>query len=209
MAVVAIGLVVAGFAGLDPWILRHVSEVLDTKDNLTDRDFYSLTRPAWLVLRYAVGHLPAPLAVLIVAVVLDTGRWRRYVGAGSGILAAGLLANLLQGVIGRLRPNQAEHHLDFLPPFSQVFFKAEVCFPSGEAATALAVATVFARLYPRWSVLFYVLAALAAAARLVNGAHYFSDVVAGGVLGVVTSTLVFRAVAGRGDGGCGSVPTLT
>jgi len=105
---------------------------------------------------------------------------------------AALLANVAQGAIGRLRPNQAASALTFAPPFSELLTKERVCFPSGEAATAFALACVAARFLPRWRAAFYAIAGLTAAARLVNGAHYVSDVVAGAVFGVVVAGLLFR-----------------
>ena len=64
-------------------------------------------------------------------------------------------------------------------------------FPSGHTAAVAALMTALWCLWPR-HVLFYVaLASVVAASRVVTGAHYLSDIVAGGFVAV----LVTRAVA--------------
>jgi undecaprenyl-diphosphatase len=112
--------------------------------------------------------------------------------AFAAVLLTALLANAAQTAIGRVRPNRAPSHLTFVPPFSQLWTKQEVCFPSGEAATAFALAGVLTRLYRRGRVLFYAASALAAVSRLVNGAHYVSDVAAGALLGALLADACFR-----------------
>jgi membrane-associated phospholipid phosphatase len=56
-------------------------------------------------------------------------------------------------------------------------------------------------------VLCYALAGLTAAARLVNVAHYVSDVVAGGVLGVLGAQLLDRVARRMLDRPTGPGPT--
>lgn len=199
--VLAVAILVVGLAGLDRWFYEQVSCRLDTKQNLSDRDFYSVTRYGWIAWRYAFGHLYAAIVLAVLAVIIDTRGWRRYVIALAAVVVVATAANLLQGAIGRQRPNQAASHLTFRP-LENVLNKERVSFPSGEAATALALATAMAALFPRASVLFFVVGGIAAAARLVNGAHYVSDVAAGALLGTLgTRTLLAWGLPwwGRGD----------
>ena len=190
-----VAVIVAGFLGLDRWFYEHVSLTLNMGG--FQRDFYHATKPFWLVFRYAFGYGLAGVVIGVVVVVLDARRWRTIVAALLAVLVAGLLANIAQGAIGRLRPNQATTHLAFAPLFAELWGKERVSFPSGEAATALALACVLTRLFPRWWPLFYAAGTLAAAARLVNGAHYLSDVAAGALLGILVAHFVFRALQNR------------
>jgi membrane-associated phospholipid phosphatase len=62
-------------------------------------------------------------------------------------------------------------------------------------ATAFALAAVLTRLFPGGGPIFYVIAALAAIARLINGAHYVSDVAGGALLGALLGDVVFEWIS--------------
>jgi membrane-associated phospholipid phosphatase len=73
-------------------------------------------------------------------------------------------------------------------------------FPSGHACLAFAIAGALSLWRPRFAVVFFVLAALVGVERLLEGAHYLSDVLAGGGLGiiaVVSATRICRGVRKR------------
>lgn len=182
------GLIGLGFAGLDGWFYRHVSCVLETKNNLTDVDFYTATRPLWIGLRTLFGYVYGALGLAVLALLWRPLQWPRFAAGLAVVLVTAGLANVAQGAIGRLRPDQARDPLAFTPPLVHLLDKENVCFPSGEVATAFALAVVFGRVLPRWRGVGYAVAALVAVARLVNGAHYVSDVVGGAWLGVVLAT---------------------
>lgn len=191
LAVAAL-VIMVGFAGFDRWFYEHVSCVWNTEHNPVDRDFYGRTKPFWVAVRYSLGVLYGPLVAAVVLLILEPRRWPALTRALLVLAATALVANVLQGTIGRLRPNQADSHLAFVPPLSALLSKQRVSFPSGEAATAFAFATVAGEMFPRARPVLYVLATLAAGARLVNGAHYVSDVVAGAILGTFLSRFLWR-----------------
>lgn len=105
------------------------------------------------------------------------------VHATSGeVLRALVLANALVGplklVAGRTRPDGSNDH----------------SFPSGHSANAFAISTVLGRRYGRGvGVPLFALAATVPVARIRDRHHFFSDVVAGSILGVVAGW----AVVGR------------
>ncbi len=108
----------------------------------------------------------------------------------AAIAASGLVVDLLKIIVGRTRPKLlfASGAYDFgwfgLVP-------DDWSFPSGHAATAAALMTALWCLWPRPLLLYIFGTALVAASRVVTGAHYLSDVVAGAVIAV----LVTRAIA--------------
>jgi undecaprenyl-diphosphatase len=62
-------------------------------------------------------------------------------------------------------------------------------FPSGHAARSVMLATLITVLGPPWSIPIIILwAPLVALARVAMGVHYISDVLAGGVLGLITGS---------------------
>ena len=108
----------------------------------------------------------------------------------ASIAASGLAVDLLKVVFGRTRPKLL--FADGIYDFSWLGLAADYwSFPSGHTAAVAALATALWCLWPR-HVLFYIaLASVVAASQVVTGAHYLSDVVAGGFVAV----LVTRAVA--------------
>ncbi len=105
----------------------------------------------------------------------------------SAIVISGLTVNLIKGVVARWRPIAL-----FTEPsrYGFDFFKIGYehnSFPSGHATTAGALAGALTLLCPRLRVLWFSAAALVAASRVVVGAHYPGDVVAGFWLGIVAA----------------------
>ncbi|GAC1044922.1 phosphatase PAP2 family protein [Rhizobium sp. No.120] len=95
---------------------------------------------------------------------------------------SGILANLLKRAIGRARPT---HFADWGPfgfsPFNgRASFES---FPSGHATTIGALFVALAFLFPRYRYIFAACALWLAITRVMVGAHYPSDVMAGLALG--------------------------
>ena len=65
-------------------------------------------------------------------------------------------------------------------------------FPSGHSATALGVATAVALLFPRYRYPVLLYGALVTFSRVVITKHYFSDVLIGGYVGVLTSVFLYQ-----------------
>ena len=124
------------------------------------------------------------------------------------VAASGLAVDLLKVVFGRTRPKLLFAGGAF--DFGWLGLAADYwSFPSGYTAAVAGLMTALWCLWPR-HVLFYVaLASVIAASRVVTGAHYLSDIVAGGFVAV----LVTRAVAAgfvrsrlKLPFGCGATP---
>lgn len=158
-----------------------------------------------------LGDYGQGMWIVVIAVVvwrLDPARRRTLVRWLLAVALAFVFVNLTKMLVGRPRPKFDEPGL-FLGPFGAYplgpgrgvcypweFWRAYSwelwSFPSGHAAYA-AVTTVFlSRAYPPLRGLAVGLAALVCVCRVLFGAHYPADVVAGAALGAIAGRVVMR-----------------
>ena len=109
-------------------------------------------------------------------------RMRGFAGAAT-VAGAGLLDQLVKNIACRARPTAPGAGAFFtnFPCFPTPY--ATASFPSGHATTAFATAVVLGLWYPRGTGVFVGLAVLVAISRVMLGAHFPSDALAGALLG--------------------------
>jgi len=143
-----------------------------------------------------------------VLLIVNFTDWRRFVGKPllalynwTGIAAfvlistglSGLIVTLVKRLIGRARP---VHYLDegafALHPFA--VDSSFASFPSGHSTTVGAVGAVLVLFFPKMRFLIIPVAVWIASTRIVVGAHYPSDVIAGFAFGyafTIAAAIVF------------------
>jgi membrane-associated phospholipid phosphatase len=136
------------------------------------------------------GHIFFTLALAAVLVAAHRWRWSLLV------LLAGVISGvnqIIKLVAGRYRPMKVPGHPDEILPFDLHPFTSEknLSFPSGHATLAFATAAMMARLMPRWRWVWYALASMVAAERVLEGAHYLSDAVAAALVGILSAHLAW------------------
>jgi membrane-associated phospholipid phosphatase len=111
---------------------------------------------------------------------------------GLSLIAAGLITQLLKHIVGRPRP--AYTSFDGGLEFNFFYLNSNFhSFPSGHASTIFVVALVTSFLLPKLKYFFISLAGVIAFSRIVVGAHFFTDVLAGitvSYLGVKLTKLI-------------------
>ncbi|WP_176084937.1 phosphatase PAP2 family protein [Martelella sp. HB161492] len=94
------------------------------------------------------------------------------------IVGSGITVNVIKRVIGRARPSEFTQY--GLLHFEPVAFNSHFAsFPSGHAATVGAFFAALSFFFPRYRVMFFMAAVWLAISRVIVGAHYPSDIVAG------------------------------
>lgn len=106
------------------------------------------------------------------------------------IALSGILVNILKIVVGRGRPRTIDNEGWFaFQPFT--FDSDFASLPSGHANTVFVLATLLVLALPQWRLLIWSVAAWLALTRVLIGAHFFADIIAGAALGIA-STLWLR-----------------
>jgi membrane-associated phospholipid phosphatase len=126
--------------------------------------------------------------------------WRAAVLVCLAALVSGI-NSILKWTTGRVRPFKIPGRPDDLLPFHfdpfiggipGLWSAKNICFPSGHAALAFATAQMLAMLLPcrRWW--FYAIACIVGLERILENAHYASDVVAAAILAIYGAKLVWH-----------------
>ena len=106
-------------------------------------------------------------------------------------IASGLAVNILKLIFARYRPVEYLQNDNY--GFSWFDYGYRMAsFPSGHSATALGVALALVLLFPRYVLLILPLGLLVVFSRVVVTAHYLSDVIMGGYVGVLATLYLYR-----------------
>jgi 4-amino-4-deoxy-L-arabinose transferase-like glycosyltransferase/membrane-associated phospholipid phosphatase len=127
-----------------------------------------------------------PLGVLVAIALIwtfDPKRRGRIVLLAAALAAAGLGADLLKSLAGRVRPIDAEFQTVFHGPVRNLADTRTQSFPSGHTATAFALSCVLASMYPKIRPLLWFLAMGVAVNRILTVRHFPTDVIAGAWFG--------------------------
>jgi membrane-associated phospholipid phosphatase len=153
--------------------------------------FYA--RSEWLWFAFKAGGEAWMSAAVLGGVALFH---RRRIMAAAGLASVaipGIAGELMRIVDGRFRPT---HHdgANTWVWFRGFYNGTDLSFPSGHATAAFALAAVLGYLFPRGRPLFLLLATLTAISRVVQEAHFWSDVLCGATLGWSGAWLTMQAV---------------
>ncbi len=148
---------------------------------------------AWMLAISRWGDWPAHVALgllgaLISYLIGDRGWLRIFIAMIIACALAGAAARVIKISVGRARPSVAAEAGWSGPSLRS----KNHAFPSGHTAASLAFFAVpcFAR--RRIGFVFLIVPLVIAASRILLDAHYFSDVVFAGMLGVLSAWLVWR-----------------
>lgn len=105
-------------------------------------------------------------------------------GLGSAFFARFVIVEIIRYLIRRPRPF-------LIHSVHQLVQESSYSFPSGHATFYFALATVAYILNKKLGVIFFLIAAIISVSRIVVGVHYPSDIIAGGLLGIIISIVLF------------------
>lgn len=159
----------------DHWVYAHVYHA-----NLYDLDWARFLRElGWLPTWWTVA-----LALWLHQRAADAPRAaKRALYLALTPAAAGLICEVIKLLLRRERPDVLAGDYSFRAWSDHPFSTAGLAMPSSHAVVAFAAATALARLFPRTTWLWFVLAAGCGFTRILAHAHFFSDVTLGAFIG--------------------------
>jgi membrane-associated phospholipid phosphatase len=174
-----VGVALVGTAALtllDQPIHHATQQRNDSKDDV-----------ASVVKHFGQPEVYATVGLGTIAVGLIAGNDRismAGVRISSAVLLAGGAVGAIKIAVGRSRPYQTDHPWQFKP-----FNIRDASFPSGHSAVAFALATSISdEVHRTWATVpLYVVASGTGLSRLNDDKHWFSDVVAGTILGIASA----------------------
>jgi hypothetical protein len=114
----------------------------------------------------------------------------------AAVALSGLITDLIKPLAGRLRPKLLyEAGLYGFEPF-RIGYEYN-SLPSGHATTVFALAAALSLLFPRWRLPLFGFAVVVGLSRIIVGAHYPSDVLAGAYVGAMTVLLLMAVCRHR------------
>lgn len=185
-AVSALALILAHL--VDLWAYRTLG-VEDVYSN----DFGRLLRIA--------GYVPTWLLASAALVLTDWPRrafkgtiaaWHRGLLLSSGVLAAGIVGELLKLVFRRERPRAHDGEYVFRAFTDGPFDSSGLALPSTHSAVAFAAAAMLSHLFPQARPIWWGLAVGCAWTRVAAGAHFVSDVVVAAITAWAVVELIWQ-----------------
>jgi membrane-associated phospholipid phosphatase len=188
--------VAAAMFWLDTPIMRAAAELprgfLDFVNELTDfgRGAWPLTPLGILLIASTVALLPSlPLMTrgTLTAASIKIG----YMFAAIGL--TGLADTVIKRIIGRVRPSDLGAFA-----YEPLSWRSEYAsFPSGHTANVFATLVAVGLIFPRARPALWVYALAIAASRVIGGAHFLSDVMAGAAFGAFGAIVIRDWFAAR------------
>lgn len=128
------------------------------------------------------------MAFLCVFAILGPKHALRMPGikCAAALILSSTISQILKVTVNRLRPFLKQDNL-----YIRKIGIDRYSFPSGHTTAAFAAAVMLMLCFPEYGLLFITLACLVGMSRMYLGVHYPSDVIAGTVLGTLTSIILF------------------
>ncbi|MCI4625175.1 MAG: phosphatase PAP2 family protein [Candidatus Magnetoovum sp. WYHC-5] len=142
--------------------------------------FLSKTEPIVDFLGYGANQMLVALFIVLIGMRFNKDMYLLGRDVCISLLSCGVIVQTIKHTIGRARPRITDSF-----ELSGPGFKAgHDSFPSGHTAGAFCIAYILAQRYPKYSVVFYVVAIFVGFERISDGAHFPSDTIAGAFIGI-------------------------
>lgn len=175
-------LAMIGASLIDSWVFHHVQ-----KPNVYDQDWGRALR--------SVGYWPLWMILSLALWLIDRKHGEGYKRAAylaGSITVAGIIGETLKLIIRRERPGALNGVYAFRAFSDHLLSSRNFGMPSSHAVIAFSGAAAMSILFPDACYVWYFLAVGCGITRILSGAHYLSDVIAGAAIGIAVATVIAR-----------------
>lgn len=162
----------------------------------------SAERADWAKALRSCGYWPTWGALGLALVLIDwrdvprvwprTDKWARGVLIWMSTASAGLLAELVKLVVRRERPDMADGAYVFRAFGERTWSTSGLGMPSSHTAVAFGAAWMLTRLWPSAAPVWMAFGIGCGLTRVLDRAHFVSDVYVGALVGIVAAELLWR-----------------
>jgi undecaprenyl-diphosphatase len=136
------------------------------------------------------------LPLILLWFYFESDQWKKRFWIIGGffitlIITDAFCGQLIKKTFQRARPFELTSSIVALSPASGY------SFVSNHAANSIAMAVYLSYYYPKYNCVFWSLAMLTSFSRVYNGVHYPSDVIVGGLIGLLISKMVIKFIIDR------------
>lgn len=171
-----------GASAIDPWVFHHIQ-----KPNVYDQDWGRALR--------SVGYWPLWMLLSLAMWLVDRKRGqgpKRAALLAGAVTVAGIIGEILKLLIRRERPGTLNGVYAFRAFSHHPFSSRNFGMPSSHAVIAFSGAAAMSILFPEATAVWYALAIGCGVTRILAGAHFLSDVVAGAAVGIGVVVVIAR-----------------
>lgn len=172
------------------WVAQHISpfskRVMDALAHIANAEVYLI---ALVVLFVALQVLSRRFSASRIRNLVATAK-NAVLFVFVSIVVTGLGGIAIKTALGRMRPRAfIEHGLYGFSPFNVTDFSMN-SLPSGHTQFMFTLAMALTLIYPRYDAFYFFFAAGIGVLRVLEGAHYVSDVIFGAYVGIVGPLLI-------------------
>jgi membrane-associated phospholipid phosphatase len=138
-----------------------------------------------------IFNIVAPVSLLTAGIVKHDKQLQKNAAyMVGGFVVSSIVTQSMKRIIKRDRPYVTYPYI-----INRYGGSSSYSFPSGHTSSAFSTATSLSLLFPKWYVIApsYLYAATVGYARMYQGVHYPSDVIAGALVGAGTAWLCYKA----------------
>ncbi len=187
---------------LDLWFYKYFKNISEWVNGDFLKEFFSeitkLGSSSWYfsitIIGFVIFYLSNKLQIIKSKSTSNLSNF--FISSFVYILTVGLITQIIKHVVGRPRPN----HTNFEDVFSFKYFTLESnfhSFPSGHSSTIFIVCFILASVLPKLRYFFYFLASVVAFSRVIVGAHFFTDIVAGAILALILFKILNKLIQNK------------